>query len=247
MQVCQDLIKASLQHDWKSAHEQVSLGHEASVALNWRRTVQQTMDRDYLQGKTLFLQKKECCAGALEGRLIATLCRLTGAKTVLEVGMFTGTTAMAVADAIPDDGKACHSTTGQECRNTASAFVLQGWSLRYCTADVVGGSSRCSEGGVHQHRGADHHSCLQVYALDIEDYMREFTTPFLTRAGLNNKVRRTLINVHCTHPCAQVLASHCLYTASLLHAKPNMSGEGNSRISCNSLPGRLPRQPHSLS
>ena len=42
------------------------------------------------QGKTRFLQKSECCAGALEGRFIATLCRLTGAKTVLEVGMFTG-------------------------------------------------------------------------------------------------------------------------------------------------------------
>ena len=58
-----------------------------------------------VQGKTQFLQKKECCAGALEGRLIATLCRLTGAKTVLEVGMFTGTTTLAIAEAIPSDGK----------------------------------------------------------------------------------------------------------------------------------------------
>ena len=57
------------------------------------------------QGKTQFLQKAECCAGALEGRFIATLCRLTGAKTVLEVGMFTGTTTLAVAQALPDDGK----------------------------------------------------------------------------------------------------------------------------------------------
>ena len=60
---------------------------------------------EMLQGKTQFLQKAECCAGALEGRFIATLCRLTGAKTVLEVGMFTGTTTLAVAQALPDDGK----------------------------------------------------------------------------------------------------------------------------------------------
>ena len=60
----------------------------------------------HLQGKTRFLQKKECCAGALEGRFIATLCRLTGAKTVLEVGMFTGTTTLAVAQQLPADGKA---------------------------------------------------------------------------------------------------------------------------------------------
>ena len=58
-----------------------------------------------MQGQTQFLQKKECCAGALEGRLIATLCRLTGAKTVLEVGMFTGTTTLAIAENLPDDGK----------------------------------------------------------------------------------------------------------------------------------------------
>ena len=58
------------------------------------------------QGKTRFLQKKECCAGALEGRFIATLCRLAHAKTVLEVGMFTGTTTLAVAEQLPTDGKA---------------------------------------------------------------------------------------------------------------------------------------------
>ena len=58
-----------------------------------------------MQGKTQFLQKKECCAGALEGQLIATLCKLTGAKTVLEVGMFTGTTTLAMAQALPDDGQ----------------------------------------------------------------------------------------------------------------------------------------------
>ncbi len=60
---------------------------------------------EIMQGQSQFLQKKECCAGALEGRLIATLCRLTAAKTVLEVGMFTGTTTLAVAEALPDDGK----------------------------------------------------------------------------------------------------------------------------------------------
>lgn len=58
-----------------------------------------------MQGKTRFLQKAECCAGALEGRFIATMCRLTGARTVLEVGMFTGTTTLAVAQALPADGK----------------------------------------------------------------------------------------------------------------------------------------------
>ncbi len=58
-----------------------------------------------LQKKTQFHQKKECCAGALEGSFLKSLVRLTGAKTVLEVGMFTGTSSLAMAEALPSDGK----------------------------------------------------------------------------------------------------------------------------------------------
>jgi caffeoyl-CoA O-methyltransferase len=66
------------------------------------------------QGRTRFLQKRECCAGGLEGRLIATLCALSGAKTVLEVGMFTGTTTLAVAQALPADGRVRLLTNAQQ-------------------------------------------------------------------------------------------------------------------------------------
>ena len=58
-----------------------------------------------LQKKTQFHQKKECCAGALEGSFLKSLVRLTGAKTVLEVGMFTGTSSLSMAEALPLDGK----------------------------------------------------------------------------------------------------------------------------------------------
>lgn len=58
-----------------------------------------------VQKKTQFHQKKECCAGALEGSFLKSLVRLTGAKTVLEVGMFTGTSSLSMAEALPSDGK----------------------------------------------------------------------------------------------------------------------------------------------
>ena len=58
-----------------------------------------------LQKKTQFKQKKECCAGRLEGSFLRSLVRLTKAKTVLEVGMFTGTSSLAMAEALPIDGK----------------------------------------------------------------------------------------------------------------------------------------------
>ena len=58
-----------------------------------------------LQKRTQFKQKKECCAGRLEGSFLRSLVRLTKAKTVLEVGMFTGTSSLAMAEALPTDGK----------------------------------------------------------------------------------------------------------------------------------------------
>lgn len=58
-----------------------------------------------VQGKTQFKLKREMSAGALEGRVMKMLCAISGAKTVLEVGMFTGTSALAMAEIIPDDGK----------------------------------------------------------------------------------------------------------------------------------------------
>jgi caffeoyl-CoA O-methyltransferase len=43
--------------------------------------------------------------GPLEGALLRLLVRLTAAKRVLEIGMFTGYSALAMAEALPDDGK----------------------------------------------------------------------------------------------------------------------------------------------
>lgn len=43
--------------------------------------------------------------GPLEGALLRLLVRLTVAKRVLEIGMFTGYSALAMAEALPEDGQ----------------------------------------------------------------------------------------------------------------------------------------------
>jgi caffeoyl-CoA O-methyltransferase len=43
--------------------------------------------------------------GPLEGALLRLLVRLTTAKRVLEIGMFTGYSALAMAEALPEDGQ----------------------------------------------------------------------------------------------------------------------------------------------
>ena len=43
--------------------------------------------------------------GLLEGRFLKMLVRLTNARNVLELGMFTGYSALMMAEALPDDGR----------------------------------------------------------------------------------------------------------------------------------------------
>jgi len=43
--------------------------------------------------------------GTIEGALLRLLVRLTAAKRVLEIGMFTGYSALAMAEALPEDGQ----------------------------------------------------------------------------------------------------------------------------------------------
>jgi caffeoyl-CoA O-methyltransferase len=42
--------------------------------------------------------------GRIEGRFLKMLVRLTGARSILEIGMFTGYSALMMAEGLPDDG-----------------------------------------------------------------------------------------------------------------------------------------------
>jgi caffeoyl-CoA O-methyltransferase len=45
------------------------------------------------------------CCGRLEGRLLKLLAGLARARRVLEIGTFTGYSALSLAEALPDDGR----------------------------------------------------------------------------------------------------------------------------------------------
>jgi caffeoyl-CoA O-methyltransferase len=47
----------------------------------------------------------EMMVGHIEGLFLRTLVRTTGAKRVLEIGTFTGYSALAMAEGLPDDGE----------------------------------------------------------------------------------------------------------------------------------------------
>ena len=50
------------------------------------------------------MQSPQMQVDVIEGRLLQMLVRLSGAKSILELGMFTGYSALMMAEALPDDG-----------------------------------------------------------------------------------------------------------------------------------------------
>lgn len=60
--------------------------------------------------------------GPLEGALLRLLVRMTGARTVLEIGMFTGYSALAWAEALPDDGKLITCDVNPETTEMAKRY-----------------------------------------------------------------------------------------------------------------------------
>ena len=52
-----------------------------------------------------FSEAHNMMVGRIEGRLLNMLVAITGARRVLEIGTFTGYSALAMAAALPDDGR----------------------------------------------------------------------------------------------------------------------------------------------
>jgi len=51
------------------------------------------------------MQSPQMQVDVIEGRFLQMLVRLSGAKSILELGMFTGYSALMMAEALPDDGR----------------------------------------------------------------------------------------------------------------------------------------------
>ena len=51
------------------------------------------------------MQRPQMQVDVIEGRFLQMLVRLSGTKSILELGMFTGYSALMMAEALPDDGR----------------------------------------------------------------------------------------------------------------------------------------------
>ena len=63
--------------------------------------------------------------GPHEGALLAMLVRLTGARRILEIGTFTGYSALCMAEALPEDGELITSEINPERAEIARSFFAR--------------------------------------------------------------------------------------------------------------------------
>ena len=78
-----------------------------------------------LAEETLRLPGAQMLTGRLEGRLLRLLVLLIGAKRVLEIGMFTGYSALSMASALPEDGELITCDVDPEVEAVARRYFAQ--------------------------------------------------------------------------------------------------------------------------
>ncbi len=69
-----------------------------------KKTAEEDWSKHFSDGETVRQLEQEMLSGHIEGQTLKLFVHMMGAKRILEVGMFTGYSALAMAEALPDDG-----------------------------------------------------------------------------------------------------------------------------------------------
>lgn len=63
--------------------------------------------------------------GRIEGQFLKMLVRLSGARRILEIGMFTGYSGLMMAEGLPDDGRLITCDINPKAKEVASRYFAQ--------------------------------------------------------------------------------------------------------------------------
>jgi caffeoyl-CoA O-methyltransferase len=104
-------FQAALQHAYKLANgldpylDRCTTPESPALAALDRRTRSENWQQQFADGTTGRPLESEMVSGHVEGQFLKFLIHLTRARRVLEIGMFTGYSALAMAEALPADGE----------------------------------------------------------------------------------------------------------------------------------------------
>jgi predicted O-methyltransferase YrrM len=71
------------------------------------------------------MQSPQMQVGRIEGQFLKMLVRLTGARRVLEIGMFTGYSGLMMAEGLPDDGRLITCDVNPKAEAVASRYFAE--------------------------------------------------------------------------------------------------------------------------
>jgi len=71
------------------------------------------------------MEYPEMQVGRLEGQFLKMLVRLTGARRILEIGMFTGYSGLMMAEGLPDDGRLITCDVNPKAQAMASRYFAE--------------------------------------------------------------------------------------------------------------------------
>lgn len=85
--------------------DECSTQESAALAAIAKKTSEEPWSLRFSDGATVRALEQEMLSGHLEGQVLKMFIYMTRAKRVLDIGMFTGYSALAMAEALPDDGR----------------------------------------------------------------------------------------------------------------------------------------------
>ena len=84
--------------------EECSTSESPALAALAQKTAVEDWSKRFSDGETVRQLEQEMLSGHIEGQTLKLFVYMTGAQRILEVGMFTGYSALAMAEALPEDG-----------------------------------------------------------------------------------------------------------------------------------------------
>ena len=85
--------------------EECTTPESSDLANLAHKTATEDWSKRFSDGETVRQLEQEMLSGHIEGQTLKLFVHMTGAKRILEVGMFTGYSVLAMAEALPEDGE----------------------------------------------------------------------------------------------------------------------------------------------
>lgn len=121
-------IVASLQHAFRLAAgldpylDECSSDESPALAAIAKKTSEEAWSQRFVDGSTVRQLEQEMLSGHLEGQVLKMFVHMTRAQSVLDIGMFTGYSALAMAEALPEGGRLVACEVDQYVADLAQAL-----------------------------------------------------------------------------------------------------------------------------